>query len=216
MRSRPGFEYSARHSYDRGGVPERYESERFSGRLGRYRRMRERRAVEAMLGQLPRDMRILDCPCGNGRWWPVLAQSASSLVALDVSQAMLEYASNRSHEVGVPVEVAVGQAESLPLADESVDCVFSFALTKHLPVPLQYEVLREFARVARVGVICTFGVMSHATYEIWRRRRLPESYPILPEELSWMADAAGLDIIDRRKCTTPIGVEHVVLFRCAA
>ena len=54
---------------------------------------------------------------------------------------------------------------------------------------------------------------SHASYEFWRRRRPTESYPLLSEQVEWLADAAGLEWEAARKCTTPIGVEHTVLFR---
>ena len=82
------------------------------------------------------------------------------------------------------IEICQGEAECLPLADGSVDYTFSHALTKHLPVPIQYAVLAEFARIARLGVICSFGVFSHLTYEFWRRRQLKESYPVFLEELN--------------------------------
>jgi ubiquinone/menaquinone biosynthesis C-methylase UbiE len=208
----PGYDYSARHAYEAPEVPRDYEAERFSGVLGSYRYRREQRAVGSLLQRIPEGIRILDCPCGTGRWWPLLAQRAESIVAVDVSESMLDFARSRIEVVGIPVEVLSSAAEQLPFSDDSFDYVFSHALTKHLPVPVQYEVLREFARVARKGVICSFGVMSHLTYEIWRRRALAESYPVLPEELAWMAEAAGLRVEAKRKCTTPLGVEHSVLF----
>lgn len=127
---------------------------------------------------------------------------------------MLRIARSRTTEVGIPVEVLRADAEQLPFPDNSFDYVFSHALTKHLPVPVQYEVLREFARVARKGILCSFGILSHLTYEIWRRRNLVESYPVLPEELEWIAEAAGVRIEAKRKCTTLIGVEYSVLFSC--
>ena len=111
------------------------------------------------------------------------------------------------------IEVTSGDAEQLPLDDQSVDYVFSHALTKHLPVPVQYQVLSEFSRISRKGVICSFGVFTHLNYEFWRRRRLVESYPVLYEELEWMATAANLSIVDLKKCNSPIGTERTVLFK---
>jgi ubiquinone/menaquinone biosynthesis C-methylase UbiE len=204
-------EYSAKSVYRDYSVAVEYERVRFGGALGRYRYRRERQAVRRVLDLIPDGVRVLDCPCGNGRWWELLAPKARHLVGVDLSDGMLKYAAERAQRERVDVELLRGDAETLPLADGAVDFTFSFALTKHLPVPVQYRVLREFARVSREGVISTFGVFTHLTYEIWRRRGLVESYPLLREQLDWMAGDAGLEVADVRRCTTPIGVEHVVL-----
>jgi ubiquinone/menaquinone biosynthesis C-methylase UbiE len=204
--------YSASSAYADYRQAVEYERIRFGGYLGRYRYRREQRAVRQLVEALPRDISVLDCPCGTGRWWDVLSRRASRIIAVDISDGMLRYARERARDHALEIEVTKAAAEALPLPDESVDVSFSHALTKHLPVPVQYQVLRELARVASTSVICSFGVFSHITYELWRRRRLRESYPILREELGWMADFAGLEISQMRKCTTPFGVEHSVLF----
>jgi ubiquinone/menaquinone biosynthesis C-methylase UbiE len=113
----------------------------------------------------------------------------------------------------MPVRVEKGDAENLEMDDDSVDYVFSHALTKHLPVPVQYQVLAEFARVARRGVICSFGIFTPFTYRVWRWQRLNESYPVEFSELEEMAYSAGLAIEQKIRCTTPVGVEHTVRFR---
>lgn len=205
-------QYSAKEAYNHGASREEYEKSRFSGLLGRYRYAREQNAVASLVDRLPQGLTILDCPCGTGRWWPMLSRRAEKIVAMDISPGMLDFARKEERSLGIEIEVRQGDAEKLDLADDSVDYTFSFALTKHLPIPLQYKVLAEFARVSRKGVICSFGIFSHLTYEFWRRRSLVESYPTFKEELFWMAHAAGLKVEEMRKCTTPIGVEHVVLF----
>lgn len=206
------YEYGAREAYQSYAVAEDYERARYSSLLGRYRYTREQRAVNDLLDRIPEGVSFADCPHGIGRWWPVLARRASRIVALDISEGMRRYATEQAERIDLDVEVREGDAEHLPLEDGSVDYTFSFALTRHLPLPVQFTVLSEFARVARMGVISTFSVMSHLTYEIWRHRTIHESFPILPEQLEWMATEAGLRIKKMNKCTTPIGVERVVLF----
>lgn len=207
------YDYSAKEVYKHGNSREEYEKLRFSGLIGRYRHVREQATVSTIIERLPQDISILDCPCGSGRWWPVLARRAKKIIAMDISPGMIEHAKNEAQSLGLQIELFQGNAEKLDLFDSSVDYTFSFALTKHLPVPVQYKVLAEFARVSRKGVICTFGVFSHLTYEVWRRRHLAESYPVFFEELGWMAKEAGLKIEFMHKCTTLIGVEHVVLLK---
>jgi len=204
--------YSAKTAYEDGALVKSYEADRFSSALGRYRYAREQRAVGAILDGLPAGISVLDCPCGIGRWWPLLGRRAASILAMDISEAMLDEARGRAAALDLPVEVRKGDAADLPLEREALDYVFSFALTKHLPMPVQLAVLAEFARVARRGVICTFGLFGPVSYEFWRRRRLVESYPLTLEQLEWMAGEAGLKVERRLPCTTPIGVEHVVLF----
>lgn len=206
------MEYSAKKSYRLGSSKAEYETERYSGILGRYRYAREQRAITSIVNMLPKGISVADCPCGNGRWWSVLARRADHIIALDISKGMIEFAKEESRKFEIRIEIREGDAESICLADGSVDYTFSHALTKHLPIPIQYKVLAEFSRIARRGVVCSFGIFNHLTYEIWRRRRLTESYPTFIEELKWMAHAAGLDVRRLHRCTTPVGVEHIVLF----
>ncbi len=211
-RSPSPYPYSAKEVYADGQSRVDYERSRFSGAIGRYRNFREQRAVIALVDSLPRDVTFVDCPCGSGRWWPVLARRATSITAFDISPGMRGYAAEEAQNSSIDIDVREGDAENLPLADGSVDYVFSFALTKHLPLPVQFRVLAEFARVARRGVLSSFSVFSQLTYAIWRRRSIAESYGVLPEQLEWMAESAGLKIQAMRKCTTPIGVERFVVF----
>jgi ubiquinone/menaquinone biosynthesis C-methylase UbiE len=204
--------YSAKEGYRDGSPTEEYEKVRFSGLLGRYRHYRERKAVSSLVEMLPEAVSIADCPCGNGRWWPLLATRARRIIALDVSPGMLRHARKKIANFNIEIEICEGEAENLSLPNSSVDYVFSHALTKHMPIPIQYKVLAEFSRVAASGVVCSFGIFSHVAYEFWRHRHLRESYPVFSEELEWMARAANLRIRTMRKCTTPIGVEHTVLF----
>lgn len=210
--NRQEFQYSAKHRYQDYSAGQEYEKERYSSLSGRYLYQREQNAVGALVDRLPADIVIADCPCGTGRWWPVLVRRASRVIGIDISEGMRQYAGDRAASMDLDIEVMAGDAEQLPLDDQSVDYCFSHALTKHLPVPVQYQVLSEFSRISRKGVICSFGVFTHLNYEIWRRRRLVESYPVLYEELEWMASAANLRIVGLRKCSSPIGTERTVLF----
>ncbi len=205
--------YSAKTAYQDYSVAEGYEQARFSGRLGRYRWRREQTAVRSMVERLPRGVTVLDCPCGTGRWWEVLDMRATAIIGADASPGMLRFAAERAQRSAAEVSLLEADAENLPFDDGSVDYTFSHALTKHLPIPVQASVLREFARVSRFGVISSFSIVSHVSYEFWRRRRPAESYPLLREQLEWLADAAGLELEAAKKCTTPVGVEHTVLFR---
>lgn len=201
-------------------VGETYESRRYTRLMGRYRLSRERAAVAWSVAGIGPGSSILDCPCGTGRiWWQLLKQGLN-VTGADVSPGMLRHARERSERSSWTVPVVEADALSLPFEDASFDWIFSFALTKHLDRPDQYTMLAEFARVARVGVICSFGLLNHLTYEVWRRRHATwvanetaEAIPLWREELEWLAQATGLRLEAVRRCTTPIGVEHLCVLR---
>lgn len=210
---RPDTEYIARSHYLDENVAAGYEAKRYSGVTGRYRHSREQAGVKAILNQLPTDLHILDLPCGIGRWWPALDGHASRIDGVDISPAMLAEAKTRESHTQAAISLSIGDAEALEFPDNSVDLVFSHALMKHLPIPVQYRVLSEFSRVSRAWVVCAFSIVEPLTYLVWRRRSFVDSYPLLPEQLRDMAESSGLQLIDRKKCTTPVGVEYSVLFR---
>lgn len=210
------IDYSARTAYEPEEVAANYERVRFSGPLGRYRWSREQNAVREAIDHVPPGSTILDCPCGIGRWLPLLAGRAKKIIAADISESMLSAAGARSGALNVEVSTMKANAEAIPLPDNSVDWVFSHALTKHLPFPVQHRVLKEFGRVARAGVICSFGVFTPLNYAVWRARKLEESHPVLPEQLAWLASEAGLRVVWSRSCTTPLGVERTLVFKHAA
>lgn len=206
--------YGAKSAYQDYGAASGYETRPYyQGFLGRYRKRAETGALAALTAAIPEGSLLLDCPCGNGRWFEMLGARASKLIAIDVSHGMIQYAQERAKGLRFAVEVRLGDAEELPLENESVDFAFSYALMKHLPVPTQYRVLGEFSRVARHGVLCSFAVLKHLSYEIWRRKQTAESYPVFLEEVGWMAGAAGLAIDRIRRSSTPLGLEHLILFR---
>lgn len=205
--------YSAKQAYQNVESAITYEEREFySGWLGWYRKRLEVNAIRRLTGKAPVGSTFVDCPCGNGRWFETLSERAKSIVGVDISEGMTHYARNRAKSLALEVEIRLGDAEKLPLADGEVDFAFSYALMKHLPVPVQYKVLAEFARVARRGVVCSFGIMNGLTYAIWRRRNLPESYPVFVEEAKWMGEACGMTMREVVRCSTPIGLEHLVYY----
>ncbi len=212
MSSPPPESYGARGAYQDARAARHYgEAAGTGGRgvLGRYRRAVERRAVAQLTAHIPAGATVLDCPCGNGRWLEALSARAGRIVGLDLSPAMLGEARARARSLGIEAAFLAGEVERLPLSDGAVDFTFSFALTKHLPQPVQRRALAEFGRVSRLGVICSFGIFGPLSEALWHRRGLAESYPIQRDELDAMAAEAGLRVTRLARCSTPLGVEHL-------
>lgn len=204
--------YSAKEDYQSKETAQTYESRpMYRGAIGYLRKRVELRVINRFFDDLPESITVLDCPCGNGRWFETIAQKADYIEAVDVSVGMTEYAKTRN--ISANVSVSIGDAEALELNDNSVDYVFSYALMKHIPVPIQSKILKEFARVSRADVICSFAVFNKVSNLYWQWRKPEESYPLFQKQLDEMASEAGLKIVRQEKISQPfIGLEFLVQF----
>lgn len=92
---------------------------------------------------------VLEVGCGTGYSQPALSQAfpAATLLAMDIAQGMLQATRQRpGAEQSLPI---CGDMEDLPLADASVDCVFSSLSIQWSDNP--GALMRELARVTRPG-----------------------------------------------------------------
>ena len=98
---------------------------------------------------------VLEIGCGAGNLLLQAAVPGSYPVALDLSMQALTFVRSRLEEANSDAEVASGFActqaigESLPLKDDSFDCVLMSEVIEHLEAP-QISI-REAARVLRSG-----------------------------------------------------------------
>lgn len=95
-------------------------------------------------------MRVLDIGCGNGRFFPLLAERHVEYVGLDNSRGLLDEA--RKKYPGVTF--TEGDATALPFPDRSFDVAFSFATIHHIPSKaLRHAFVKEAARVLKPGSV---------------------------------------------------------------
>lgn len=102
--------------------------------------------------------RILDLGCGTGFFTPLLRQRypQAELVNLDLAQGMLKFARERRFDGNAAWLCA--DAEALPLADSSVDLIFSTLVIQWCEDTSR--LFKEIARVLRPGgqfVVATLG-----------------------------------------------------------
>jgi ubiquinone/menaquinone biosynthesis C-methylase UbiE len=134
------------------------------------------------------------------------------MVGADVSPTMLR-AARKVALPGVDVELVEAVAEDLPFADGQFDVVFCHALFKHLPKEVQADVTRELARVASGYVILTLSVNFGVPGFVRHFRKAKGAVAVSPSWAHNMFDRAGLQIVDRVKPSTPVGVEHSYLLK---
>jgi SAM-dependent methyltransferase len=106
---------------------------------------------EALLIEWPATARVLECGCGNGRFWEAPAPPRSmSLTLTDLSQGMVDEAIERARTNGFDdVEGEACDIQSLPFADGSFDVVVANHMLYHVPDP---DIgVAEIARVLSPG-----------------------------------------------------------------
>ena len=124
----------------------------FNGTANATRRQALPQLHEVFAGRDQRKLRLLDIGCGTGRFLDSLKQAWPRLPAfgLDMSEPYVRYA-RRHLKRWSRINLTVGNAESLPVPDESQDAVTSIFLFHELPPKVRRIVFRECARVLKPG-----------------------------------------------------------------
>lgn len=120
---------------------------------------------------------VLDIGCGSGFHLPRFATTARSVIGVEPHPPLLEIARRRTR--GMPaVTVRSGTAQSLPVADASVDVVH--ARWAYFFGPGCEPGLRELHRVLRRGGVAFVidNDATRSTFGSWFRRWLPEHDPV--------------------------------------
>jgi len=138
---------------------ETYMKRRYRG-VQSFVNRREQRLVRGLLARIePRPAKILDIPCGHGRFTAQFRGAAlESVVCSDLWQRHLDALAAAESAEGTPI--ILRQADllgRLPFEDREFDLVFDFRLFQHLAEPPQRQhVARELVRVARRHLIVSY------------------------------------------------------------
>ncbi|MBL8900129.1 MAG: class I SAM-dependent methyltransferase, partial [Planctomycetes bacterium] len=115
-----------RNAYDEPGVAARYAADRFAIGSGPRTHARESARLRRLLSGLATPRRVLDLPCGAGRFAQLFP--GATVVRSDLSIEMLREARRASGAA----PFALARAEALPFAAQSFDLVFCIRLLHHL------------------------------------------------------------------------------------
>ena len=74
----------------------------------------------------------IDIGCGNGRHLPLLEETCSSVIGIDISRVLLAHAATND---GTNRSLILGDASTMPIRSERVDLALSIATIHHLPSP---------------------------------------------------------------------------------
>jgi len=124
----------------------------FNGSANAIRRQALPQLQEVFAGRDQRKLRLIDIGCGTGRFIDSLKQVWPKLpvLGIDMSESYIKHARRHLRRLS-RVHLSVGNAESLPVADDTQDAVISTFLFHELPPKVRRTVLRECARVLKPG-----------------------------------------------------------------
>ena len=158
-RKRPRY-YLQNFHFQSGGwmtddLASRYDTQvevLFNGTANATRRQALPQLHEVFAGRDQRKLKLLDIGCGTGRFLDFLKQAWPRLPALglDLSEPYVRYARHHLKRCS-RMNFIVGNAESLPVPDESQDAVTSIFVFHELPPKVRRVVFRECARVLKPG-----------------------------------------------------------------
>jgi SAM-dependent methyltransferase len=161
---------------------------------------------DVLLGNLPKEGRIVDAGCGVARWPIYLRRLGYDVFGLEYDHGACVIA--RENDAGLAV--LQSDVRRAPLKDASVDAVISLGVVEHEEVgPL--EALREARRILRPNGVMVIAVpynnpwrrvfMNHVQSYITRKRRRANwklgfaEYRFSKGEMTHFLDQAGFDVV---------------------
>lgn len=187
-------QYKAKTHYQQADVVLNYDDERFSSWHGQLAHKIELQALRyALSNYFEPEGTILDLPCGTGRLLDVYRDSNFRVMGADISEEMLAVAQARFKDSS-QFSFRMGDAETLPFADDSFDYLVSFRLMCHLPAAVRHAVLAEMLRVTRYVLAINYHFDAKSPLvlfnRIFRRQYLPHAL----RESDLRAELQGMDV----------------------
>ena len=133
-----------------------------------------------------------DIGAGSGFVTEGLIKSGIRVIAVDRSEAMLEEMRRKFGE-GAAVEYRIGEAESLPLEDGSVDYVFANMCLHHVESPS--AAIREMARILKPGGRLVITDLDRHDFDFLRTEHCDRWMGFdRPDVARWFAEAGLVDV----------------------
>jgi ubiquinone/menaquinone biosynthesis C-methylase UbiE len=118
--------------------------------------------------------RVLEIGVGSGLNFPLYGKQVELVYGIDPSPRLLSIARRRAAASGIAVELVLGSATAIPLADNAIDTIVMTWTLCSIPDP--QAALREMRRVLKPdGNLCfvEHGLSPEPSVERWQRRLTP-------------------------------------------
>ncbi len=198
-----------------------YERRRYRGLDQRWVHGREWRILRTFLAAvrpLP-TARILDLPCGYGRFARLLGEAEGRIVSADLSPAMVQKALERQGAAAVPLGVVADAKQGLPFRDGSFGLIFSVRFFHHLHEDEDRRaVLGEIARATSEWAVVSYYRLNplHRLQRSMRRalKRTRTNIRMIPADVfRGEAEAAGFRMMKARALFPGLHAQTFVLLR---
>ena len=157
--------------YQSSEVASDYDFHRFGSPERRRRNARKWKMIERALTHAGTIRTILDLPCGTGRFTGHLARAGYDVVGSDIAMEMMQVAANQLAGTPRLHGYVRADAERLPLADGTIDCVMSIRFLLHIDPATRISIIREMARVSTRWLILDYRHKHSYRYMTLRLRR---------------------------------------------
>ncbi len=117
-------------------------------RKGSYLWEQEKKIVDNYIKNIQKGKNLLDLPIGTGRFIDLYEKAELTVYGVDISEDMLKEASKKVAK-NQKVNLLQGDAENIPLADNSVDYIVCVRFMNWVPISVVENVVKEFSRVTR-------------------------------------------------------------------
>jgi ubiquinone/menaquinone biosynthesis C-methylase UbiE len=215
MNQEPDWEAKKRH-YQRQDVVDKYNRVRFKGGFHGRTTVNKWNMILRAVDGLDGISRVLDLPCGTGRFTQQILEHGWKLVNGDISLPMLRSAREVAQGHNALIGSTRFDAEHLPFADRSLDLVLSIRFLMHVPRSVRPRIFAEYARVSKRYVVldvrhkyCLNTWFKHVRRVFSKKVKLPE-HRYNMRELEEDIKAGGLRIV-RKVWNWPPFSEKLVL-----
>jgi len=158
--------------YQNSRVAGEYDDHRYNDWQGRMNNRTVWRKLQAALAGIPAGGRILDVPCGTGRFSWHLAEAGYETIASDVSRDMLAVAEKAGPPNRPAPRFLEGDLFNLPFRDREFDAVICIRFMNLVDRPVRIEAVQKLARLAPVLVIGYYHCYTLKYLSRWIRHRL--------------------------------------------
>jgi ubiquinone/menaquinone biosynthesis C-methylase UbiE len=115
---------------------------------------------------------VLDLPCGTGRFTGHLGREGYDVIGSDIAMEMMQVAAEQLKGTPHLHGYVRADAERLPLADSTIDCVMSIRFLLHIDPATRISIVREMARVSTRWLILDYRHKHSYRYMTLRLRQI--------------------------------------------
>ncbi len=159
--------------YQNSETANRYDSSRYHDFQGRWNNRTVWSVLKKALKHVPAKGRIIDMPCGTGRFSWHLAGEGYQVLASDISTEMLAVAEKAQPSPNSPRPVfQKGDLFNLPFKDSEFDAVFCIRFMNLVDRKVRVAAVKEMSRLAPVLIVSYYHKYTFKYLSRWLRYKL--------------------------------------------